>query len=547
MPLSSQLTCTLIPDRLGLYNPYATAYRDADRTLYEDFHPFDPRAADSFLALAQRRAWTGNRPDLASRITTYLESIEAPAASIQNAKYLAREDCWVVVTGHQPGLFGGPLFLLWKLVGTVALCRQLNSAATDCRFVPVYWNGSEDHNRDEYGRASLLDEQHDLVHLALPPAAGSRMAAATPGADAAELLAELRERLPNSEFKNDLCGRLEEAYTMDLGRAMSRLVLSWLGTHGLVVVEPRILREAAAPTIQQALRETDALHASLASESAKMAADGWSPPLPVPPRNRTLVYWVDDAGERHRICTDPSAGFGIEGEEKRFAADELGALVEAEPDRFSPSAALRPAIQAVVLPVVAYAAGGGELAYHRQLRGIFCQLGAALPLLVPRLAGTILKASAVKAMARFDIPAESLLDSGWEWKEIAARATAKGADRSATFARATESLSDVYDHLSDALRRLGHTNTNEVQRERDRACGRLAGLQRRFDAQDPASGEGPRRQYFRLRKLVRPGESYQELSVSTAYFIALFGTSWIDEAVAACDPLSDKHHLFTIG
>src|SRR5512146_1017020 len=51
------------------------------------------------------------------------------------------------VTGQQVGLFGGPLFAIFKAVGAIRLAVQAKKLGVDC--VPVFWLATEDHDLAE--------------------------------------------------------------------------------------------------------------------------------------------------------------------------------------------------------------------------------------------------------------------------------------------------------------------------------------------------------------------------------------------------------------
>lgn len=59
-------------------------------------------------------------------------------------------------------------------------------------------------------------------------------------------------------------------------------------------------------------------------------------------------------------------------------------LLNEQPSRFSPNAALRPVVQQALFPVHAYVGGPGEIAYWAQLKGVFAHFGRPMPHVYPR-------------------------------------------------------------------------------------------------------------------------------------------------------------------
>ncbi len=535
----------LVPDALEAYSPFAVAYRRPGSSLPGALGLPDPRDPDALLAAVRRTDWPNDRAALAETLEANLARLEAPEAARVNARRLGEEGGFAVVAGHQPALFGGPLFLLWKIAGVLRIAADLTArAGGELQFVPVFWNATEDHNAAEFARVLLLDREHDIQRLRIEADDRPRIAAAWPATAAEAVLAEVEELLPETEFMPGLLATIRESMAGSLGQMQTRLLLRWFGRSGLVVLEPGWLRPQAAPVLRRALLEADEARARIAAETGAMEGEGYTPPLPVPPEGRTLVYHVHD-DERHRLRTE---GEDFVSEECGLHHDRADLLEEldAAPDHFSPSAALRPVVQARILPVAAYVAGGGELAYHRQLPGLFDLFGAAMPPIIPRPAGTILKANLRKTMKRIRIEAQDLVAPGWSWEEVVAAAEERGHGQEDAFQRFEEEVRTAAGALGASLRETGVPNTNELDREVDRFIDRLERVRGHVRQNDPTVGEGARRQYWRLRKFVLPGESYQELSVWTLYFLAFFGEDLLHRLVDEVDPWTDRHHLFIV-
>ena len=538
-----KLECQLVEDRLLKYHPYTVAFREPGSKRYLDFSPLDGRDRQACQQAAAELKWPGDRPALVENLTTHLSRFAPPPPVLENVRHLARDNTVCVVTGHQPALFGGPLFLALKVITAIRACEELNRTG-DTRFVPVYWNGSEEHNRAEFGRATLFDREHDQVHLALPPDGKRRMAAMTPAEEARTLLAELAKLLPQTEYVPDLLQSVSNCVTGDLGEVQTRLFLRWFGQLGLVVVEPRWFREAAVPVLEKAMQDPAGMHEELKTDTAEVQQMGYAPQLSLHEAERTTVFYIID-GERFRIRSHNN-GYALERRDRCFTATEIFDELRHHPERFSPSAALRPIVQAHVLPVAMYVAGGGELAYHVQLRRAFTHFGKKLPLILPRAAGTLIKGSLLKTVTRLQLSLDDLVAPGWEWSSVSAAAEERGAGQRGAFDRFRQHFGCAFTHLETELRDAGLTNLNDLTRERDRFLGRLEGAENRFRQQDPTVGEGPRRQYFRLRKFILPGETYQELSAWSIYFQALYGEDLLQQMAAHIAPFTHQHHLITV-
>ena len=104
-----------------------------------------------------------------------LEALTVPESVDQ-----ARLDRWieergvVVTTGQQPGLFGGPLYSLYKGISAIRLAERLE-VLLDRPVLPVFWVASEDHDWDEADHTYVIDTENELVRLQVPdPGHGHR-------------------------------------------------------------------------------------------------------------------------------------------------------------------------------------------------------------------------------------------------------------------------------------------------------------------------------------------------------------------------------------
>ena len=71
-----------------------------------------------------------------------------------------------VVTGQQVGLFGGPVFSIFKALTAVKLADQATRAGVDC--VPVFWLATEDHDLAEVNQVAIPGADYSLQSFTVP-------------------------------------------------------------------------------------------------------------------------------------------------------------------------------------------------------------------------------------------------------------------------------------------------------------------------------------------------------------------------------------------
>ena len=85
---------------------------------------------------------TIDRTTLVEVLKSQHSQLEAGQLVTENIAKLAFENTFTIVTAHQPSLFTGPLFYIFKIVSAINLARQLTTAYSAYNFVPTAKPGS---------------------------------------------------------------------------------------------------------------------------------------------------------------------------------------------------------------------------------------------------------------------------------------------------------------------------------------------------------------------------------------------------------------------
>ena len=288
-----------------------------------------------------------------------------------------------IVTGQQAGLFGGPLFVLWKALATIKVARQLEEAARATRRARVLGG---------LGRPRLrgdpLDEPHRRGRGASAPCATPRAAspsASRPGRSPlddtiAALVEELGQALPPALGRDEALGGAWRSATGPARRSRrpSRASSPRLLPE-LVVLDPaRPGAEALmAPVLARELREGSPTSRLALEAGRALLAAGYHQQVPVRPGFLNLFVVVE--GQRRAL------GFANGIVEVRGTRERLvrrGGPARASRrtrSAWSPGALLRPLAQDALLPTAAYVGGPAEIAYHAQIAPVLRALRHSPP------------------------------------------------------------------------------------------------------------------------------------------------------------------------
>ena len=123
----------------------------------QPFYPRSPVFSEWLKDEAARVQYDPQRRERVSEILARQNrnwgASERTLANIERLKHSAL----AAVTGQQVGLFGGPLFSIFKALSAVKLAAEATAAGVDC--VPVFWLATEDHDLAEVNHVSLAATQ----------------------------------------------------------------------------------------------------------------------------------------------------------------------------------------------------------------------------------------------------------------------------------------------------------------------------------------------------------------------------------------------------
>ena len=361
-----------------------------------------PAAAEPPLSRLPRRAGAGGRVPAAARASssprsppppTRTQALERPMAAVAEA--LARQqeargrgrgggagrgrsphpERPPIVTGQQAGLFGGPLFVLWKALDDGRRWRggsRRSGAGRSCRCSG--WPRTTTTSR-RCAPTTLVDAAGALRDAALRPAPGAARAA-RPGTScsttrSAALVEELARALPAGPRPRRDASELAAAPAIGRARRSRRpsrgSSRACCPSSSCSTLRTRRSSALMVPVLARELaRGLAHARGSPSRPARRLLAAGYhqqvpgAPGLPEPVRRSSRA-----SGARSRLAD----GDGRGARHARALVRGRGAArsSSASPRAWSPGALLRPLAQDALLPTAAYVGGPAEIAYHAQI------------------------------------------------------------------------------------------------------------------------------------------------------------------------------------
>ncbi len=486
------------------------------------------------------------KTDLAEFLRHFNEAFGISPETAANIERLADPATKCIVTGQQLTVFGGPLYTFFKIASAIATSRKL-SDESGVAVVPVFWLADEDHDYDEVASVKLIKGAEITTHtladegsLPLPVAdrhIGSNITAFTD---------EVFSSLGTTDFTDELRQLVDGCYIEGVphGKAFGSLIAKIFGKHGLVLAGsnhpdvkatlfPVLLRSVdCAGEVFEALEQQSLLAETVSPRQAQVS-------------DSLLFYLNPDAGgSRERIHHE--SGTWSVGESMRWTTDALLDAIELHPQRFSPNVFLRPILQDLLLPTLAYVAGPGEMAYYAQMKQLYAVFGLAMPVITPRHSATFVEPAIRRLLD--ELPFE-FTDYKARVDELEKQYMAQhsGIDPAAMAGDWLSELSAVSQKYIDAIGREDPTlkaSADKLVTEFESSIDRVKGKLIRSVKQKEQTGLN---RVHRVKTSLFPDNGLQERTISGIYYMNKYGMDLWDRVIDAfMAERADRHFVIDL-
>ena len=466
------------------------------------------------------------------------EAWGASAKTVENIRRL-RTGATAAVTGQQVGLFGGPLFSIFKALTAVKLADVATRQGIDC--VPVFWLATEDHDLEEVSHVSL------------------------PGADAVlQTIAVTAHGLPNApvgtvRFGDEMQSALDRAAALlgdsealaglracyrpgeTLGSSFARLFTQWFAGWGVVLLDASDpeLHHVAEPIYRAALERSGELEAALLARGHELETAGYHQQVKVAPSS-TLLFSLHQ-GARVSIHRD---GDDFKIDQEIVSRQQLLTHMASAPQHFSGNVLLRPVVQDYLLPTLAYTGGSAEVAYFAQAAVVYQALLGRITPVVPRFSATLIEPKPKSLLERYGLSFTDLLRPEPVRELLAAHALPQ--DLQSAFDRANASTRQAIAAIRQSLERLDKTLVDAAHNAESKMLHQLESLQARAARAELRQSEILDRHAALLSNALYPNKVLQEREIAGVYFLARYGTDLLRDVYEAIHPDCMDHQVISL-
>ena len=483
---------------------------------------------EAFEAIIEtKKAFPINREVLVEVIKAQYSDIPTTDLVQKNINSLLNENTFTVITAHQPSLFTGPLYYIYKTITAINLAEDLNKKYPENHFVPVFWIGAEDHDFEEINHLHLFGKTFTWENDESGATGMMQTATLQP------VLEEVKSVLGESENAQKITAILDRCFTQysTYGKAMMAFTNELFQEYGVVVTLPNDakLKQLFIPIIKDEL-QNNASKPLVEAEIAKKEAAGFGGQAHV--RDINLFYLMPNL--RERIVFEDGV-YKVLNTDYEFTSEAMMTEVDNHPERFSPNVILRPVYQEAIFPNLAYIGGGGELSYWAERQPQFEHFNVPFPMLVRRNSVLWVDKSNAKKLEKLGLTIDDLFG---EIEELVKDYVKANTDEELSLEAAKVAVNQAFEKILVKATAIDPTLQKTVLGEQTKQINAINALESRLLKAEKRNHEVAINQIRTLKDKLFAGNGLQERYDNFLPFYLKHGDGFIQTLKENLEPLN---------
>ncbi len=463
-------------------------------------------------AIEERTAFATNRKLLVDQLQLQYASQPVAQKVKSNIDLLLHNNTFTICTAHQPNIFTGHLYFLYKIIHAIKLASILTKELPGNNFVPVFYMGSEDADLEELGHIFIHGKKYDWSTN--QTGAVGRMKVDD---NLINILKNAEGQIAVEPFGMEVIDLLQKFYTKgtSIQDAAFGLINVLFGDEGLIVLLPD---NAAFKKTMTNIFEDDIFN-NTSSEIVNKTTEKLSEHYKIQahPREINLFYLKDEIRNRIEF---KNARYKVVNTDIEFNADELKQELAQHPERFSPNVILRALYQETILPNVAFIGGGGELAYWLELKDLFSYNKIPFPVLVLRNSFLVADKKSGDLMSKFSLSVKDLFKLP---DEIIKQIVKLQSTKLLNLDKEKKEIATAYLKIKTITASIDTSLIKHTEALQAYALKKLEQLEKKMLKAEKRKFEAEERQIRKLKQTLFPNESLQERVENFIPFYAKHG------------------------
>jgi bacillithiol biosynthesis cysteine-adding enzyme BshC len=508
------------------------AYATGDPAL-RPFFKYDVKIESFIDIIKDKKEQKTDRKALVEALLAQYRSIELHPKVSENIHALADENTFTVTTAHQPSLFTGPLYYIYKIMSTVRLTEDLNKYYPKFNFVPVFVSGAEDHDFDEVSYANIFNkkivwENDEQGSVGMMKTASLQ--------EPLEILAQI---VGEGENAQQILQIFNSAFAENTtyGQATIQVANALFESHGLVVLD---MNKAALKKLFIPIAEQELLNQVSQSfiEKAQRALEEAGFGGQAHAREINLFYLSDQI--RNRIVKENGI-YRVLDTDYSFTESEMIEELHNHPERFSPNVVMRPLYQELVLPNLAYIGGGGEIAYWLERKEQFEHFGINFPMLIRRNSVLWIDKNHQKKITKLEFSTQEIFDDA---DSLIRKFVEENAETALTLEAEIKLHEQAFEGIIRKTEQVDPGLKKAVMAEMTRQQKSLDQLQNRLHRAEKQKHDTAVGQIKKMKERLFPNHGLQERTDNFIPYFLKYGFEYFEILKQELDPLSDGFIVF---
>lgn len=517
-------------EEAAVFSHNDTSYATLDPKLRE-FYAHSPTLESFPNVIENRKKYPFYRDTLYTVLREQYEELEASTAVSSNLELLKLDNTFTITTAHQPSLFTGPLYYIYKIVSVINLCEKLQATYPSYNFIPVFWMGGEDHDFEEINHVKIFRDT--LVWENDETGSVGKMSNKHIQRLLEQLQAILGDSLPAQDIMKKL--RLSFNNSNSYGKNAIQLTHQLFKNKGLIIIDSslREFKQKGISIFKKELLERQS-ESLVQSTQNRLVKKGFK--AQAFPRAINLFYLGETGNYRERI--DFSEGrYQVLNQDISFSEEEILQDLECFPERYSPNVVMRPLYQELLLPNLAYIGGGGELAYWLERKEQFDYFTLPYPMLIRRDSVLWIDKQSKKKMDKLEITEFEI------WKEeelLISKYVKKIINEEKYITDEIKEIQGIYQQLIEKIRLIDPSLAKATQAEMTKTNNGLNNLQGKIIRSEKRKNETAVNQIRGLKEKLFPSGSLQERKDNFIPFYMKYGEEFFETLYDSLDPLDRR-------
>jgi bacillithiol biosynthesis cysteine-adding enzyme BshC len=529
-----------------------------NRHLYNSFyHDYISKKSDAhdFIDSPYENSWDQLIPTLdlnSKRFEKTRQILMAQNKDLTSEKakihldYLSLPESVVLITGQQLGLFASPIYTIYKIISTIKLTESLNKQINIYKFVPVFWLETEDHDFREINHIGLPDKNFLPTQYIYKGKDRGKVSIRhyqleTP---VKSFLVDIKENLLETEFTQDLFIKLNTLYKpgKDWNAAIRDYLKDIFNHYGLLFFQPgdNEIKEFSVDFFSDLIVRGKELRNAFDNQSDKLMAKGYHNQVKNIP-GQTFIHFEQENRQREHLYQEGNLYY-FKNLDKKLNREEILRKIDMDPLSISSTVISRPLLQSWLLPVAAYIAGPGEIAYWAQLGQMFPVLNLVMPVLYPRISATIVEPKIARYLQKYSPDIDQMSQKKDIFIEDYFKAQNENKGRNA-ISKLNQMLESEAGEVESYLKTLDPTLVGIGNKSIERMKQTLSNLESRVIKVQEEKEKHLTNHLDQIHRSIFPDEMPQERFLSLIYFLNKFGPGIIDRFVTELDSSTFRHQL----